>query len=643
MEDSKTMNIIENGRFKIYLDEPIGKGAFGSVYFAENSNDMEIYAAKIIDSFSSSSSSEIQNLMKASSKSEHIVRFVDFFFHNHKAVIITEYCESNLAKIIKDNGGRLTENLAQLYFIELIMGLKEIHECGLMHRDIKIDNIYFKEGILKIGDFGFSTSNLVAESVVGSPIYMSPELLDQAVRLNKNKHTGNLKPSSDTDLYSMDIPNNEKTLKKNMDNNEKINDKNSLKTTEKVSAEGIMYDKNIDVWSCGMVLYQMIFGELPFTIEASGNVEKDFENLSNKIKSLNEKILFENKKFNISNSLKDLIVNILKPSSSERFKFSTIWRHEWITEGLIRYNGKLNFEKYIVLSNQSQIQLSSIGFRSKINKSVPKNRKLVEAYNHLKNKFNNTSDHVKVLTMLENRLLGILDKSRIVFRAGSEHISSLKLLMTKISNVYFLIKRRSIFELGKLQYIIGDATLTAIFIGSDGNLCEKIINDLCKDEFDALKSDLKNQIESLENDYETKFAECKNTFLAKLKFDDLKKIDTTNPFDSFDENYSKSLMSQTMTLCLTIMKEDKIDSSFLFLIKSFYAFEKIYERRVECEDFKNLAICFENMSDVDLSEIIQTELSVQDLNRGGSVGSATVLGLILVLLFAFIFSQIGKR
>jgi len=140
MSNQQSAKTIQQGRFKIDLDNPIGKGAYGTVYFAENVNDMEIYAAKILDSFSSAATVEIQNLMKASEKSEHIVRFVDFFFHEHKAVIITEYCDSNLAKVLKNSGGRLSESLAQLYFIQILMGLKEIHEAGLMHRDIKVDN-----------------------------------------------------------------------------------------------------------------------------------------------------------------------------------------------------------------------------------------------------------------------------------------------------------------------------------------------------------------------------------------------------------------------------------------------------------------------------------------------------------------------
>lgn len=57
-----------------------------------------------------------------------------------------------------------------------------LQKYNIMHRDVKPDNILFHNGVLKLGDFGFckilgDTVARVTETMIGSPIYMAPEIL----------------------------------------------------------------------------------------------------------------------------------------------------------------------------------------------------------------------------------------------------------------------------------------------------------------------------------------------------------------------------------------------------------------------------------------------------------------------------------
>lgn len=60
-------------------------------------------------------------------------------------------------------------------------GAKYLHHNGIIHRDLKPANILIKNGICKIADFGFaknlSNNNAILKSIVGTPLYMSPQLL----------------------------------------------------------------------------------------------------------------------------------------------------------------------------------------------------------------------------------------------------------------------------------------------------------------------------------------------------------------------------------------------------------------------------------------------------------------------------------
>jgi len=97
-----------------------------------------------------------------------------------------EYCENgDLGKYLKRQMGRaLSESKIWKFFIEMAIGLNYLHNHKILHRDIKTINMFLgKDDTIKIGDLGVAkllnqTANM-ANTVVGTPYYLSPELCEE--------------------------------------------------------------------------------------------------------------------------------------------------------------------------------------------------------------------------------------------------------------------------------------------------------------------------------------------------------------------------------------------------------------------------------------------------------------------------------
>ena len=76
---------------------------------------------------------------------------------------------------------KFSEKMIKFYVTQLVLGLKDLHENNIMHRDLKLENLMVDyDGNLKIVDFGVARvlrHNELAHSIVGTPAYFAPEIL----------------------------------------------------------------------------------------------------------------------------------------------------------------------------------------------------------------------------------------------------------------------------------------------------------------------------------------------------------------------------------------------------------------------------------------------------------------------------------
>ncbi|KAK2764027.1 hypothetical protein FQN54_009646 [Arachnomyces sp. PD_36] len=167
------------------LGDCLGKGAFGSVYRALNWGTGETVAVKQIR-LADLPKSELRVIMLEidllkNLDHPNIVKYHGFVKSAETLSIILEYCENGSLHSISKNFGRFPENLVGVYMSQVLHGLLYLHEQGVIHRDIKGANILTtKQGLVKLADFGVAsrTTGLHESSVVGTPYWMAPEVIE---------------------------------------------------------------------------------------------------------------------------------------------------------------------------------------------------------------------------------------------------------------------------------------------------------------------------------------------------------------------------------------------------------------------------------------------------------------------------------
>eukprot|EP00760_Papus_ankaliazontas_P010063 PhM_4_TR1418/c0_g1_i1/m.15220/K07198/PRKAA, AMPK; 5'-AMP-activated protein kinase, catalytic alpha subunit len=258
------------------LSSNIGKGSFGKVKLATHHATQENVAIKMI---SNSKISNLKTLKKIHREVKilklfhhpHIVRLYDVIPSNTDVFLVTEYCSNGelYDHIVKN--GKLPEATARKYFQQIISGVEYCHHFRVVHRDLKPENLLLDANFnVKIIDFGLSNlmrdGDFLATSC-GSPNYAAPEVISGK-------------------LYA---------------------------------------GPEVDVWSCGVILFALLCGHLPFD-------EESIPALFTKIR----KGIFTIPSY-VSAEARDLLLSILQVDPLKRVTISQIRAHAWFTEQIPPY------------------------------------------------------------------------------------------------------------------------------------------------------------------------------------------------------------------------------------------------------------------------------------------------------------------
>ncbi|XP_051468054.1 serine/threonine-protein kinase Nek11 isoform X4 [Apus apus] len=174
------------------IQRKLGNGSFGSVYLvsdrkAKQGEELKVLKEISVGDLKPNETVEANLEAQLLSKLDHpaIVKFYASFVERDSFCIITEYCEGGdldfKIQEYKESGKIFSQKQIIDWFIQLLLGVNYMHERWILHRDLKAKNIFLKNNLLKIGDFGVSCLLMgscdLATTFTGTPYYMSPEAL----------------------------------------------------------------------------------------------------------------------------------------------------------------------------------------------------------------------------------------------------------------------------------------------------------------------------------------------------------------------------------------------------------------------------------------------------------------------------------
>ena len=180
----------ENKIRKYKLGRFLGKGGFAKCYELVCLDNNKIFAAKMIAKNSIKTERQRQKLVTEIKihKSCHypnIVAFEHNFEDRENVYILLELCQNQTLNEVHVRRKILTELEVQCYMIQLIKGLQYLHSHRIIHRDLKLGNLFLNDKMeLKVGDFGLATKldydGERKKTICGTPNYIAPEVISRA-------------------------------------------------------------------------------------------------------------------------------------------------------------------------------------------------------------------------------------------------------------------------------------------------------------------------------------------------------------------------------------------------------------------------------------------------------------------------------
>lgn len=161
----------------------IGHGSFGAVYYARNNVTSEVVAIKKMSYGGKQSLEKWQDILKEirflrKLKHPNCINYSGCYLKEHTVWLVMEYCLGSAADIIEVHKAPLREEEISAICAGCLAGLSYLHLQSRIHRDIKAGNILLTDaGYIKLADFGSASIASPANSFVGTPYWMAPEVI----------------------------------------------------------------------------------------------------------------------------------------------------------------------------------------------------------------------------------------------------------------------------------------------------------------------------------------------------------------------------------------------------------------------------------------------------------------------------------
>ena len=315
------------------LTNKLAVNTFGNIYLTTKINSDVLYATKKISKelYKQKETYEcIQNEISIMKRLNHrnIISLKDLIETNNHYYVIMEYCNGDtlsscLEKYKKLYHKGFSEETVQHIMRQIANAIKYIHDLKIVHRDLKPDNIFVKfenendknnlnllKAQIKVSDFSFAAykkDNQLLHLIVGSPLYMDPLIL-------------------------------------------KILSQKSL------VKEKIGYDEKVDIWSLGVLCYEMTLGNLPFDT-------LNLEDLNSKIEEGSYKLPTY-----LSSELVSFINCMLQYYPTKRLSANELINHPFLIKNTKDFNRiDLNKVSKMVFGGQLKINIKDNNWVNQLN------------------------------------------------------------------------------------------------------------------------------------------------------------------------------------------------------------------------------------------------------------------------------------
>ncbi len=255
-EKTKSIPLFQDSRFTII--EEINRGSMGVIYRARDNALDDIVALKVLNDYLCQDPQAVERFKSEARAAKklshpHIVRIHDMFETYNKKFLSMEYIEGTDLKQMLASKIQFTEETIHNYFLQMCDALAYAHSMGVIHRDIKPANIMITPlNSVKITDFGIAkilkkdATTKSGTAIVGTPLYMAPE---------------------------------------------------------QITGTGV--DARTDIYSLGIMLYELVSGEPPF---CEGNIE--YHHVNTPPGEL---------KGDVSDELKEIVVKMIQKDPEDRY------------------------------------------------------------------------------------------------------------------------------------------------------------------------------------------------------------------------------------------------------------------------------------------------------------------------------------